>query len=94
MIKVLRDFVAVTKQAEADKSSGGIHLVHLGNDEKVTTGTVVAVGSGHLMDGGSEPLEVAEGDKVVFSKSLAVEVKDGDASYLVLRESNILAVLS
>lgn len=94
MIKVLRDFVAVTKQAEADKSAGGIHMVHFGNEDKVTTGVVVAVGSGHLVEGGSEPLEVTEGDKIVFNKSLAVEVKDGETSYFVLRETNILAVLA
>ncbi len=92
MIRVLRDFIAVRKQNSETKSAGGLHLVHL-DEEKTVTGEVVAVGSGHLMENGSEPLEVAVGDRVVFSKSLAVEVKDGEDAYLVLRESNVLAVL-
>lgn len=92
MIKVLRDFIAVRKQETESKSAGGLHLVHL-EEEKTVTGEVVAVGSGHLMDDGSEPLEVAVGDKVVFNKSLAVEVKDSEGAYLVLRETNVLAVL-
>lgn len=93
MIKPLRDFIAVSKQDADAKSSGGIHLVHL--DEKLVTAVVVAVGSGYVSESGAiVPLEVTVGDKITFNKTVSVEVKDENQTYLVLREESVLAVLS
>ena len=62
--------------------------------EKPQEGVVVAVGSGKLTDKGDrQPLEVKEGDRVLFAKYGGTEFKlDGD-DLLVLRESDILAIL-
>lgn len=94
MIKVLRDFVAVEKEKEAEKTSaGGLIMVSVSSDNnRHIVGNVVAVGSGHLSDSGVVPLEVKVGDKITFSKSAAVEVSNGGTEYWVLREDSVLAV--
>lgn len=93
MIKPLRDFIAVSKQEADAKSAGGIHLVQL--EEKLVTAVVVAVGSGYVSESGNVvPLEVKVGDKITFNKSVCIEVKDDNQTYLVLREESVLAVLS
>jgi chaperonin GroES len=62
--------------------------------EKPQEGKVVAVGSGHLKDGERLPLEVKEGDKVLFSKYAGTEVKFEGKELLIMRESDILAILA
>ena len=62
--------------------------------EKPQKGTVVAVGAGKLLDNGERaPMEVKVGDNIIFSKYSGTEVKVDDKDYLVVRESDILAVL-
>ncbi len=56
-------------------------------------GKIVAVGSGRVLDNGTkEPLEVAEGDTVIFAKYSGTEVTYEGTDYLILRESDILAI--
>jgi chaperonin GroES len=63
--------------------------------EKPQEGTVIAVGSGRLLDNGDRvPIEVREGDHVLFAKYGGTEFKLDNEEYLVLKESDILAVLS
>jgi chaperonin GroES len=59
--------------------------------EKPQRGQVLAVGSGRLEDGKRVPLEVAEGDEVIYSKYGGTEVKVDGEDLLILRESDILA---
>jgi len=59
--------------------------------EKPQRGEVLAVGSGRLEDGKRVPLEVAEGDEVIYSKYGGTEVKVEGEDLLILRESDILA---
>jgi chaperonin GroES len=59
--------------------------------EKPQRGEVLAVGSGRLEDGKRVPLEVAEGDEVIYSKYGGTEVKVDGEDLLILRESDILA---
>jgi chaperonin GroES len=62
--------------------------------EKPQQGTVVAVGSGKLLENGTRvTMEVKEGDQVLFAKYSGTEVKIENEEYLVMRESDILAVL-
>ncbi|MBO6293262.1 MAG: co-chaperone GroES, partial [Selenomonas sp.] len=62
--------------------------------EKPQKGKVVAVGSGKLLDNGQRAaMEVKVGDDILFSKYSGTEVKVDDKDYLVIRESDILAVL-
>ncbi len=71
-------------------SAGGIYIPDTAK-EKPQEGTVVAAGPGRVTDDGSRvPMEIAVGDKVVYSKYAGTEYKEGDIEYLVLREDDIL----
>ena len=92
MIIPIRDSIVVKKEETASKSSGGLYIAHV--EEKNVKGTVIAVGSGRVtMSGGVVPLDVAVGDKVLFNKSAASEVKDGEETFLVLREDGVICIL-
>jgi len=84
----------VLKRAEAEsKTAGGILLPDAAKN-KPQRGEVVSVGDGHVNDKGERiPLSVKEGDRVVFSSYAGDEIKVGDQTYLLLRESDILATL-
>ena len=93
MIKPLNDRVVILP-AEADtKTKSGIVIPDT-SKEKPQKGKVVAVGSGKLLDNGSRAaMEVKVDDNVIFNKYSGTEVKVDDVEYLVIRESDILAVL-
>ncbi len=59
--------------------------------EKPQRGKVLAVGSGRFEDGKRVPLDVAEGDEVIYSKYGGTEVKVEGEDVLILRESDVLA---
>ena len=84
----------VLKRAEAEsKTAGGILLPDAAKN-KPQRGEVVSVGDGHVNDKGERvPLSVKEGDRVVFSSYAGDEIKVGEQTYLLLRESDILATL-
>jgi chaperonin GroES len=89
----IRDYVVVSKDSEQEeKRPSGIVLV--ATETKNVTGIVLAVGSGRVsMNGTVVPLEVVKGDKVVFNKNMATEVKDGHNVVFVLREDQVICVL-
>lgn len=92
MLVPLRDFIVVEKDDAPKQSAGGI-IIASTVEEKIVTGTAVAVGSGLISGNGQiVPLEVEVGDKVIFNKTLSVEVKDGDKTFLILREEHVLCV--
>jgi chaperonin GroES len=63
--------------------------------EKPQEGEVVAVGAGRITDDGKRiPMELSKGDRVIYSKFAGTEYKDGDAEYLIMRESDVLAKIS
>ncbi len=87
-----RVVVKPTEQEETTK--GGIILPDTAK-EKPQEGQVVAVGPGRVSDDGSRiPMELAKGDKVIYSKFAGTEYKDGDDELLIMRESDILAKIS
>lgn len=91
-LKPLGDRVVVKAIEEEEKTAGGIVLPDTAK-EKPQKGEVVAVGTGKLLDNGERvALEVSVGDKVIFAKYGGTEVKVDGAEYLILRESDILAV--
>ncbi|TCS93290.1 co-chaperone GroES [Hazenella coriacea] len=92
MIKPLGDRVVLEAIEKEEKTASGIVLPETAK-EKPQEGRVVAVGSGHLDDGDRIALEVKEGDRVIFSKYAGTEVKYEGKEYLILRESDILAVI-
>lgn len=93
MIKPLGERVVI-EVAESDvKTASGIVLPDTAK-EKPQKGTVVAVGAGKLLDNGERAaMEVKVGDGVIFSKYSGSEVKVEGKDYLIVRESDILAVI-
>lgn len=91
-VKPLEDRVLV-KQCEAEeKTAGGIVLPDTAK-EKPQIGEVIAVGPGKMLDSGKRsPVGVKKGDKVYYAKYAGTEVKIDTQSYVILRESDILAV--
>ncbi len=85
----------VVKPSEGEQTTkGGIFLPDTAK-EKPQEGEVVAVGPGRVSDDGTRiQMDVAKGDRVIYSKFAGTEYKDGDDEYLILRESDILAKLS
>lgn len=92
MIKPLGDRVILEAVESEEVTSSGIILPET-SKEKPQEGRIVAVGSGALEEGKRVPLEVQEGDRVIFSKYAGTEVKYDEKEYLILRESDILAIV-
>lgn len=92
-LKPLRDKVVVERSEAEEKTAGGIVLPDTAKD-KPKQGTVIAVGPGRLLDNGEvKPLEVKKGDRVLFGGFAGTEVKINGREYLILSESEILAVI-
>ncbi|MEQ2867440.1 co-chaperone GroES [Selenomonas noxia] len=93
MIKPLGERVVI-EVAESDvTTASGIVLPDTAK-EKPQKGKVVAVGTGKLLENGQRAaMEVKVGDGVVFSKYSGSEIKVDDKDYLIVRESDILAIL-
>jgi len=90
----LGERVVVQPTEQESQTKGGIFLPDTAK-EKPQEGEVVAVGPGRVADDGSRiPMELAKGDKVIYSKFAGTEYKDGDDEFLILRESDILAKIS
>jgi chaperonin GroES len=93
MIKPLGDRVVIELVEQEEKTASGIVLPDSAK-EKPQEGRIVAVGTGRVTDSGERvALEVSEGDKIIFSKFAGTEVKYDGKEYLILRESDILAVV-
>ncbi len=93
MIKPLGDRVVLEAVEKEEKTASGIVLPESAK-EKPQEGRIVAVGAGRLDENGNRvAMEVKEGDLVIFSKYAGTEVKYADKEYLILRESDILAIV-
>jgi chaperonin GroES len=91
--KPLADRVVVKPSAREEVTKSGIVLPDTAK-EKPQEGKIVAVGSGRLLENGKrQAMEVKEGDVVIYSKYAGTEVKMDDDEVLILRESDILAVV-
>ena len=92
-LKPLQDKVIVQKLEPEEKTSGGIVLPDTAK-EKPQEGKVIAVGPGAVDDNGQrKPIDVKEGDHVLFAKYSGTEVKINSEEYLILSERDILAVV-
>lgn len=92
MLKPLGDRVVIEAIAKEETTASGIVLPDSAK-EKPQEGRVVAVGSGRIENGERVALEVKEGDTVIFSKYAGTEVEVGDKELLIMRESDILAII-
>ena len=92
MIKPLGERVVIEVAENDMKTASGIVLPDTAK-EKPQEGTVVAVGEGKMLDNGTRVAPaVNAGDKVIFSKYSGTQVKVEGKDYLVVRESDILAI--
>lgn len=92
-LRPLRDKVVVKPSDADEKSAGGIFLPDAAK-KKPQEGTIIAVGTGRILDDGTiKPLSVQVGDKVVYSKYGGTEVKLEGSDYVLLDEDQIFAVL-
>ena len=88
----LGDKVVLRRQTAEETTAGGLVLPDSAQ-EKPQRGEVIAVGDGHTRDDGQKvALTVKEGDRVIFSSYAGDEISIGDEEYLLMRESDILAV--
>lgn len=89
-IKPIRDFVAIVKEDSQKRTASGIYVPD-NVESRVATGRVVAVGSGHVNERGSvTPLEISNGDKVVFHHHSSTDVTVDGKTYLLVRENQII----
>ena len=92
-IKPLDDRVVVQRLEQDEKTPGGIFLPETAK-EKPQQGKVVAVGPGKMLDSGERAaMNVKKGDIVVFAKYGGTEVELDGKELIVMRESDLLAVL-
>ena len=93
-IRPLNDRVLVIRVEEEQKTQGGIIIPDTAK-EKPQEGKVVAAGPGKVdKDGNRIPMNVAEGDRVLFGKYADTEIKVDDKEHVFLREDDILGILS
>lgn len=91
-IKPLADRVLIKPLEEKEDKVGSIYIPETAK-EKPQEGTVEAVGPGRTEDGKHVPLDVKVGDKVLYGKYAGTEIKHDGSDYLIIRESDILAVV-
>jgi len=90
----LHDRVLVRRIEQAEKTAGGIIIPDTAK-EKPMEGEVISVGSGTgLADGKVIPLDVKAGDRILFGKWSGTEVKFNGEEYLVMKESDIMGIVS
>jgi chaperonin GroES len=92
-IRPLNDRLLVKRLEEITKTAGGI-IIPDSAKEKPAEGEVIAVGPGKLNDKGDRmALQVAVGDRVLFSKYGGTEVKLDGVDYLIMREDDIMGIV-
>ena len=93
MLKPLADRVLIEVDVEETKTAGGILLPDTAQ-KKSQKGTVIAVGSGKVLDNEERlPFEVAVGDRVLFAKYSGVDIEEGGKKFLLLSERDVLGKL-
>ena len=92
-IRPVGDRVVVKPAAKEEVTKSGIVIPDTAK-EKPQEGTVIAVGSGRLLDNGDRaPIDLHEGDRILFAKYGGTEFKLDGEEYLVLKENDILAII-
>ena len=93
-VRPLADRILVKRIQEESKTAGGI-LIPDNAKEKPIEGIVVAVGSGKILnDGKVRALEINVGEKVLFGKYSGTEIKVDGIDHLLLREDDVLGIVS
>ncbi|MFV9989030.1 MAG: co-chaperone GroES [Coxiella endosymbiont of Dermacentor nuttalli] len=93
-IRPLHDRVVVHRLEEKERTSAGGIVIPDSAAEKPSEGKVVAVGPGKFENGETRPLSVKVGDRILFGKYAGTEVKISGKEYVVMREDDIMGVLT
>ena len=92
-VRPLHDRLIIQRLEEGEQTIGGI-IVPDSAKEKPQRGKVFAVGQGKVKDDGKrQPLDVKDGDTILFGKYSGQEIKIDGEEYLIMREDEVLAVL-
>ena len=92
-IQPLADRIVVKALEDTEQMRGGLYIPDTAK-EKPQQGEVIAVGPGKMTDEGKRIApEVKQGDRVLYGKYSGTEVNVGDEQYLILRETDVLAVI-
>jgi len=91
-LKPLCDRVVIKQLEAEEKTKSGIILSGSAK-EKPQQAEVVAVGPGGVVDGKEIKMEVKPGDKVVYSKYAGTEIKLSEEEFIIVRQSDILAIV-
>jgi len=92
-VKPLADRVLVKPLDAEEKTAGGI-IIPDNAKEKPQKGEVVAVGPGKIADSGEKvPMELKKGERILYGKYSGTEVKVDGSEYLIMKESDVLAVI-
>lgn len=92
-VSPLADRVVVRAPEETEQMRGGLFIPDTAK-EKPQQGEIVAVGPGRFDEGQRVPMEIKVGDKVLYGKYTGVQVTVDNEPLLILRESDVLAVIS
>ncbi len=93
-LRPLGDRVIVRPVAKEEKTKTGLYLPETADKERPEQGEVMSIGPGKLLDNGTRAsMSVKAGDKIVFKKYSPDEVKVDEVEYLVISESDIMAVV-
>ena len=93
-VRPLHDRLLVKRIEEKETVKGGIIIPDTAK-EKPQEGQVIAVGNGKILDNGTKvALDVKADDKILFGKYSGTDIKIDDEEYLILREDEVLAVIS
>ncbi|MDD3553421.1 MAG: co-chaperone GroES [Deltaproteobacteria bacterium] len=92
-IRPLNDRILVKRLEEKEVTKGGIIIPDTAK-EKPIEGKVVAVGKGKMLENGSvKPLDVKEGDRILFGKYSGTEIKIEGEEFLMMREDDVLGII-
>ena len=91
-IQPLADRVVILALEETEEMRGGLYIPDTAK-EKPQQGEIIAVGPGRVEKGEKVPMELKVGQKVLYGKYSGTEVTLGDEQYLIVKESDVLAVI-
>lgn len=92
-VQPLGDRIVARRDSSEETTSGGLVLPDSAKD-KPTRGVVVSVGNGRMLkDGSRAPLQLKEGDRILFTSYGPDEIRIGDDDLLLMREDDVLAVI-
>lgn len=92
-LQPLGDRVVVQREVSGEKTVGGIYLPDSAK-EKPTRGVVISVGNGRLLENGDRAaMQLKEGDRVLFTSYAGENIEIGDEEYVLMGESEVLAVI-